>query len=109
MWRLSALTLISSAAALGAIALALTWLGKRRVLGLSLLLLLAVAGVALRFYGACGVPEVPGCVDAALLSGRTETQLSGTLFAGLWVALALASIRFTSAPKTKSNSGTFVA
>jgi hypothetical protein len=100
-----ALTLISSAAALGAITLALTWFRQRRVLALSLLVLLAVTGVALRLYQACGVPWVPGCVDTALLSGRTETQLSGTLFAGLWVALALASIRFTSAPKTKPSSG----
>ena len=87
--------------ALGAIGLALTWLGKRRVLAVSLLLLLAVTGVALRLYRACGVPWAPGCVDAGLLSGKTGPQLSGTLFAGLWLALALASIRLTSARKTK--------
>jgi hypothetical protein len=89
MWRLAALTMVSSAAELGLIALSLYWLGGRRWLAFSLLAGVALIGVALRLFRGCGIPLVPGCVDASLLSGRPSEQLCGALIATLWLVLAV--------------------
>ncbi len=89
MWRLTVITVISSAAELGLIALAFNWLGARRGLAFSLLLVCSALGAVLRLYHGCAIPLVPACIDASLLGGRPTEQIVGGIVALSWLGFAV--------------------
>lgn len=107
-WRLFIIALVSCAAELGLIGVVFRGTLRLRWLALLLVLGVSLAGGVMRSQSACGVPVLPACVDASLLTGRPGEQVRAAVAALAWLGAAGAALTWTRKRSERSSDPTIL-